>query len=183
MDIADLIGIVGGIAGLVALGIEGYNLWKKRSPQLKIFAPYSFTGDNAGTGERMLFVLIRIANSSERVAHLYLETTSAEILYRNRWYPVGVVSFAKDAQMNFDLPENVQVHAGIKSFKFFDKFDSAVVSLDNPYSRYVGLRSHSAEALNNAERIRFVIYDCNLQKYIVETEILKNDPEHIGEKK
>ncbi|WP_288650142.1 hypothetical protein [Pseudomonas sp. UBA5568] len=116
MDAAGFVGVIGGLAGMAALAIEGYGLWNKRKPRLKIFAPYSFTGD--ADKEKMLFVLVRIANTSERAAHLYLETTTAEILYKGRWYPVGVVSFAKDVKLNFDLPENIQYHAGVKSFEF-----------------------------------------------------------------
>jgi hypothetical protein len=178
MGVADTIGLIGGLAGLLALGIEGYGLWKRRQPQLTLFTPYFITGDTEDK-RRVLFVLVRISNSSERVANLYLETTSAEILFKGRWYPVTIPSFPKDAPMNFDLDNEVQWHAGLKSFEFFNKFDEAVISLDYPYSRYLAFHSHQREAINNPERLRLILRDCNLNKYVVESEILRNDPEHL----
>lgn len=183
MGITDTIGLLGGIAGLFALGIEGYTMWQKRKPQLSLFTPFSFTGYHQESSQHTIFVLVRIANSSDRVAHLYLETLRAEILFKDRWYPVSVPSFRKDANMSFDLHEDVQHHAGIKSFQFFNKFDEAVVSLDYPYSCYIGMYCHSVEAINNAERLRLMIHDCNLTQYTIESDILKNDPEHWQAKK
>ena len=109
MSNADLIGILGGVAGLVALLVQGYTLWQKRKPALVLFVPYHFTGDEAQSNQRILFALIRLANTSERPAHLYLETLRAEVRYKGRWYQMSVPSFAPQAQMQFDLPEHIQL--------------------------------------------------------------------------
>jgi hypothetical protein len=179
MNVSDWVGVLGGLAGLLALGVEGYALWLKRRPELILFVPYHFTGDHAQSKQRMLFALIRISNTSERVAHLYLETLRAEVLFKGCWYPMSVVSFSPKSNMEFDLPEPIQHHAGIKYFNFFNKFDPAVVSLDSPYSRYLGMTCPDRGVLENAERLRIEFKDCNLHHYIIEADILKNDPEHI----
>lgn len=178
MNLSDTIGIVGGLAGLLALGIEAYSLWKRRSPNLTMFTPYYFSGE-APDNKRILFVLVRISNSSERIANLYLETATAEILYKGRWYPVIIPNFAKGISVDFDLPEAFKHHAGIGSFDFFNKFDEANVSIDYPYSRYMGFHSHQTNAIDAPERLRLTLRDCNLKKIVVESEILKNDPEHM----
>jgi hypothetical protein len=178
MSPADWIGVIGGAAGLVALAVQGYVLWLKRKPALILFVPYHFTGDEPNSKHRLLFALVRISNTSERPAHLYLETLRAEVLFKGRWYQMSVPSFAPQATMQFDLPEPVQYYAGIKYFKFFNKFDSAVIPLDLPYSRYLGLAFHDPSVVNNAERLRLEVKDCNMIKYVIEADILKNDPEH-----
>lgn len=180
MNIADFVGIIGGIAGLGALSIEGVSIWRRRKPKLTLFAPYNFTGNNSENNARLLFVLIRISNSSERIANLFLETTRAEVLYRGVWYPVAVPSFQKNTEIRFDIPDEIQHIAGIKNFQFFNKFDEAVISFDRPYSRYIGMYSDSVDTINNAERVRLVIHDCNLRKYVIEGDIRKNDPEHMN---
>jgi hypothetical protein len=178
MSPADWVGVIGGIAGFAALAVQGYALWLKRRPALNLFVPYHFTGDEPNSKQRVLFALVRISNTSERPAHLYLETLRAEVLFKGRWYQMSVLSFAPHADMHFDLPEPVQHYAGLKYFKLFNKFDGAVIPLDHPYSRYLGLAFHDPSVVNNAERLRFEVKDCNLVKYTVEADILKNDPEH-----
>jgi hypothetical protein len=178
MAIADWVGILGGVAGLLALGIEGYDHWKKRKPQLTLFIPYHFTGDEAQSKQRMLFALARISNTSERTAHLYLETLRAEVLFKGRWYQMSVPSFAPEANLQFDLPEPIQHHAGVKYFKFFNKFDATVISLDKPYSIFIGMTCLDRGVVDNAERLRIEVKDCNLSKYTIEADILRNDPEH-----
>ena len=182
MDASAWIGLVGGISGLLALVIQGYYLWLKRKPSLSLFAPYHFQGDHAESKQRMLFTLIRVSNTSERAAHLYLETLRAEVLFKGRWYQMSVISFVPSADMKFDLPEPIQHAAGIKYFKFFHKFDSAVVTLDNPYSRYLGLTCSERGVVDNAERLRIEVKDCNLDLYKIEADILKNDPEHSNKR-
>ena len=178
MGTSNWVGILGGLAGLLALAIEGYGYWKKRKPQLALFVPYHFTGDEAQSKQRILFALVRISNASERAAHLYLETLRAEVLFKGRWYQMSVPSFAPKANMEFDLPEPIQHHAGVKYFQFFNKFDAAVITLDNPYSRYIGMTCLDRGVVEKAERLRIEVKDCNLTRYIIEADILSNDPEH-----
>ena len=179
MSGADLIGLVGGLAGVLALLIEGYNHWKKRNPNFVLFAPYHFTGTDATTRQRMLFVLVRVANTSERVAHLYLETLRAEVFYEKRWYPMSVINIPENAPVAVDLPVHIQQHAGVNQIKFFNKFDPAVVSVDHPYSRYLIMMCANPNVAENAERLRLEFKDCNLMRYVLEAEILPNDPEHL----
>ena len=179
MQPADVIGIIGGIAGFTALAVQGYLMWQKRKPDLKLFVPYNFSGDHAGSGQRMMFCLVRISNLSERPAYLYLETLKAEVLYKNRWHPVEVPSFSEQVNMSFDLPEQVQFHTGVKQIPFFNKFSSPVISLDNPYSRYFAVTCHDRGAMEQGERLRLEFKDCNFTKHVLEADILKNDPEHV----
>ncbi|MCC5879712.1 MAG: hypothetical protein JJU03_07450 [Idiomarina sp.] len=179
MQLADLLGIIGGLAGLLALAVQGYLIWQKRKPDLKLFVPYNFSGDHTESGQRMMFCLVRISNLSERPAYVYFETLKAEVLYKNRWHPVEVPSFSQQANMDFDLPEAVQFHTGVKQIPFFNKFSSPVISLDNPYSRYFAVTCHDRGAIDHGERLRLEFKDCNLTKHVLEAEILKNDPEHV----
>lgn len=178
MEPADVIGVIGGLAGFAALAIQGYTTWQKRKPDLKLFVPYNFSGDNAQSGQRMKFCLVRISNLSERPAYCYFETLKAEVLYKNRWHPVEVPSFPEDAKMSFDLPEAIQFHAGVKQIPFFNKFISPVISLDNPFSRYLAVTCHDRGAMEHGEKLRIEFKDCNLTKHVLEADILKNDPEH-----
>lgn len=179
MQPADVIGIIGGIAGFTALAVQAYLMWQKRKPDLKLFVPYNFSGDHAESGQRMMFCLVRIPNLSERPAYVYFETLKAEVLFRNRWHPVEVPSFAEQANMSFDLPEPVQFHTGVKQIPFFNKFSSPVISLDNPYSRYFAVTCHDRGAMEHGERLRLEFKDCNLTKHVLVADILKNDPEHV----
>lgn len=178
MSPVDVIGIIGGLAGFVALAIQGYLMWQKRKPDLKLFVPYHFSGDISESGQRMMFCLVRISNLSERPAYVYFETLKAEVLYRNRWHPVEIPSFADGANVNFDLHEDIQFHAGVKQIPFFNKFSSPVISLDNPYAKYFALTCHDRAAMDHGERLRLEFKDCNLTKHVLEADILKNDPEH-----
>jgi len=180
MQAADVIGMIGGFAGLAALAVQAYLLWQKRKPDLKLFVPYHFSGDHAESGQRMMFCLVRISNLSERSAYIYFETLKAEVLYRGRWHPVDVPSFPESASMQFDLPENVQFHAGVKQIPFFNKFSSPVISLDQPYSKYFAVTCHDRGAMEYGEKLRLEFKDCNLERHVLEAEILKNDPEHTG---
>lgn len=178
MNVVNWIGLIGGAAGLIALGLEGYRLWMKRRPSLTLFVPYHFTGDDASSRQRMLFALVRISNHSERTAYLYLETLRAEVKFKGRWYPMSVPSFPPSVTFHCDLPETIQHHAGVKYIRFFNKFDPAVIALDKPFSRYFGMTCHDRVAVENAERLRLEVKDCNLVRYIIEADIQKNDPEH-----
>jgi hypothetical protein len=176
MQPVDLIGILGGLAGLVALIVQGYILWQKRKPDLRLFVPYHFSADRPDSDGRLLFCLIRISNLSERPAFIYFETVKAEILYRKCWHTASVPNFPEDSKFTFDLPEQTQHHAGVKQFKFFNKFSNNVISLDNPYSRYFALTYPDRNIIENAEKLRLAFKDCNLKKHVLEAEILKNDP-------
>jgi hypothetical protein len=176
---SDFIGVVGGVAGFIALAVQGYALWQKRKPELKLFVPYNFSGDLAGSGSRVKFCLVRISNLSERPAYVYFETLKAEILYKNRWHPVEVPSFADNTKMEFDLPDDVQFHTGVKQFPFFNKFSSPVISLDKPYSRYFAAICHDREAMEHGEKLRIQFKDCNLISHTLEADILKNDPQNV----
>jgi hypothetical protein len=178
MSPADWVGVIGGISGFAALAVQGYTLWLKRRPALNLFVPYHFSTSDLNSKQRVLFALVRISNTSERPAYLYLETLRAEVLFKGRWYQMCVRNFPPQAPLQFDLPERIQHHAGVKYFKVFHKFDSALISLDRPYSTYVGLTFHDPNVVNNADRLRLEVKDCNLVKYTIEADILKNDPEH-----
>lgn len=181
MNVAFWTGIlgVGGFAGFAALGFQAYDLWSRRAPKLKLFVPYNFKGTDSGTQSRFMFALVRISNSSYREAFIYFETLRAEILFRKRWYQMTVPSIPPDHAMTFDLPEQVQHYAGVKYILFFNKFDSPVIALDKPYSRYMGMYCSNSNVVEGAEKLRLQFKDCNLRRYTLIADILKNDPEYL----
>jgi hypothetical protein len=124
----------------------------------------------------VLFVLVRISNTSERPAYLYLDTLHADALFSGEWHNVQVVSFPKDVLVNTDLPEVARLHAGIEYIKAFNRFDDAVVSLDTPFSRYLPITSGEAELTIVPKRIRIHVRDCNLVAYTLEAEIPASAP-------
>lgn len=174
----ELIALIGGLAGLIALVVQGFQLYMKRSPSLKLFVPYHFTGSASHNNQRLLFCLTRISNLSERAAFIYLETLRAEVLFKGRWYQMSVWSIPKGKNLETDIPEHIQHEAGIKYIDPFNKFSNPVISLDKPYASYIPITSTEQAVVEGAERLRLEMRDCNLKKYIIEAEILKNDPEH-----
>lgn len=179
MEIADFIGVVGGLAGMGALCIEGVSLWRKRIPRLTMFIPYHGGGQNTA-GQEVMFLLVRISNSSERIAHMYLETLSAELLHKRKWHQAIVPSYRKDVTLSFDLDLEIQHQSGIRSFEPFNKFDKAIITMDEPYCRYISLYCDMGAELREAEELRITVYDCNLRKYKIKGKILKQDPGTIN---
>lgn len=173
MSTTDTIAIIGGVSGLVALAVQGIQLWRNRTPSLKLFVPYHFTGSASHNNQRVLFCLARISNLSERPAFIYLETLRAEVLFKGRWYQMSVWNIPKDKVLETDFPEHIQHEAGIKNVDPFNKFSSPVISLDNPYSSYIPITSSEQAVVEGAERLRLEFKDCNLKKFVIETEILK----------
>jgi len=178
MSAADWIGIVGGITGLIALALQTHVMWLKRRPKFKLYLPYRYSGAIQNT--RVLFILMRLSNLSERNAHIYFETLTAEALYKGRWYQMQVeLSSTPSEQIIIDLPDSVKNYAGVNDIPRFNKFDNGFISLDNPYSRYIALTCAQREVVEMPERVRFEFQDCNLFWYSVEGEVLlENDPEH-----
>lgn len=177
--IALSLSLLGALSGVLALVINGYNYWIKRRPRLRLFVSYHFTGNtgNTGTPQRLvLFALVRIGNTSERPAHLYLETMRAKILFEECWYPAEIMACETDTLCT-DFSDVEQRHIGLKSsIKPFDKFDPAVVSLDNPYARFVPITCANGHVLNKAERLRLEVKDSSLKCHIIEADILRKDP-------
>jgi len=178
INIPNSIAVIGGLAGFTAFIIQVIQLWKNRSPSLRLFIPYHFTGSASHNNQRVLFCLIRISNLSERPAFIYLETLRAEILFKERWYQMSVISFPKDQQLQTDLPENVQYEAGLRDIKHFNRFSGPVISLDSPYSVYIPMTFLDQVVVEKGERLKLEFKDCNLKKYIIEAEISKNAPEY-----
>lgn len=178
MNISEAIGLVGGLSGLLALGMQGVKMWSNRSPDLRLFVPYHFTGSASHNQQRVLFCLSRISNLSGRPAFIYLETLRAEVLYKGRWYQMTVLNMPKGKSLETDFPEHIRHEAGIKYVEPFCKFDNPVIALNKPYSVYIPVTCTEQVVVENGERIRLEFKDCNLKKFIIETEILKNDPEH-----
>lgn len=176
--IGGLIGLIGGLAGLIALIIQGVQLWKRRYPRLKLFVPYHFTGSASHNQQRVLFCLVRISNLSERPAFIYLETLRAEVLFKGRWYQMSVISFPKDKPLETDFPEHILYEAGLKDVQHFNKFSGPVISLDNPYSSYIPITYSEHAVVEGAERLRLEFKDCNLKKYVIDAEVLDNDPQN-----
>ena len=178
MDLANWTGFLGGVAGLAALVMQGYDVWKRRRPVLRLWVPFCFVGTHASSKQRVLFALIRISNTSERPAYLYLETLRAHVYLTGGWHEVGVLAFPGDTLVNTDLPETARLHAGIEYIKAFSRFDNAVVSLDTPFSRYLGLTSADAELTAAPGRLRVSVKDCNLVAYELEADIQASEPPH-----
>jgi hypothetical protein len=181
MDVTFWTGVlgIGGIAGIAALGFQSYDLWSRRVPNLKLFVPYNFKGTHSESKDRFIFALVRISNSSYREAFIYLETLRAEVLFKKRWYQMSVPSFPANHGAQFDLPEEVQHYAGVKYISFFNKFDSPVISLDKPYSRYIGLYCSNPNIVEGAEKLKLEFKDCNLRRYTLIADIVNNDPEYL----
>jgi hypothetical protein len=170
---------VGGVAGFAALEFQAYDLYSKRVPKLKLFVPYNFKATEERSRTRLLFALERISNSTYREAFICFETLRAEVLFRNRWYQMSVPSIPPDHGMGFDLPEQLQHYAGMKYILFFNKFDSPVIALDKPYSRYMALYCSNSDVIEGAEKLRLQFKDCNLRRYTLIADILQNDPEYL----
>lgn len=179
ISVTNLIAVIGGLAGFTAFVIQGIQLWKNRSPSLRLFIPYHFTGSASENNQRFLFCLVRISNLSERPAFIYLETLRAEVLFKGRWYQMSVISFPKDKQLETDFPDHLIYYSGLKDVQHFNKFSGPIISLDNPYSSYIPITYSESNVVEGAERLRLEFKDCNLEKYVIESDILDNDPQNI----
>ncbi len=176
-DIANWVGLIGGISGLVALGLQLYELQKNRKPQLKLFIPYHFTGTQHETKYRTLFLLLRISNSTNADAFLYLETLRVELLYKGIWYQVTTLDIGEEIQTDF--PEVIQHLSGVKYVKGFNKFKSPAISRNNPFSTYLPVTFPDMAVIENAEEVRITVKDCHLEKYTLQSKIILNDPQHL----
>ncbi len=178
MSLSEVTALIGGLAGFTALAVQGIHLWKNRNPSLKMFVPYHFTGSASHNNQRLLFCLVRISNLSDRPAFVYLETLRAEVLFKKRWYQMSVWNFPKGQSLQTDIPEPIQHDAGIKDVPPLNKFSSPVISLDNPYSAYIPITCSEQAVVEGGERLKLEFKDCNLKTYVIEAEIIKNDPQH-----
>jgi hypothetical protein len=172
MTTSDLIGILGGVAGILALVNQGYTMWQNRLPKLVMFIPFAIIGDQAK--ERHLILLVRLANTSERPANMYLETLHSEVFSDGQWHHAPIVIFAANAKISFDLPPEIQRQSGVKDIKFFEIFDNALITLDHPYSRYLVLSPKNVPILEKVERLRIKLRDCNLHEHVVEAEVQRD---------
>lgn len=174
MTNADLIGILGGLAGVLALVIQGYTMWRNRLPKLVMFVSNVITGEL--NNQRHLILMIRIANTSERPAYMYLETLYAEVLFNGRWHHAPTLIFPPGAKLHFDLSAEHQQQSGVKEIKFIEKFEDALITLDRPYSRYLPLAPQKVTHLEQVTRLRIKLKDCNLHEHVVEADLPKHGP-------
>ncbi len=173
-DLSFWTGIIGGIAGLMAL----YDRWCDRKPQLRIFAPYNFTGIDAQTENPVLSIFLRISNSSRASAFLYLETMSVELFYDGSWVRTKRLDPKPGALASTDLPEEQQVAFGITEAPFLTKFGATLVTIDNPLCGYVVVSHSDRRILSGFSRIRVAVNDCHLHNHCVTIDLQEQKRKH-----
>jgi len=47
-----------------------------------------------------------------------------------------------------------------------------------PYSAYIPITCSDQAVVEGGERLKLEFKDCNLKTYVIEAEIIKNDPQH-----
>jgi hypothetical protein len=167
-NIADIIGILGGVTGLVALAVQGYTMWQNRRPKLVMFISNVLIGYL--NKQPNLIVLIRLANTSTRPAFMYLDTLYAEVLCNGRWHPAPALIFPPGAKMNFDLPAESQQRSGVHAIKPLEIFEDALITLDHPYSRLIPLNPQGVSHLEKVTRLRIKLKDSSLHEHQVEAD-------------
>ena len=172
MDFASWTGLLGGIAGTVALLVEAWEMWKRRKPALRLFVPLAWTGTiQSAEQQRMLALLIRISNSSEMPAHPYFENIRADVRYRGEWHHCGVTDMQGDEKVGTSFPQAIERYLGIGRIPYFCRFDDVAITVGGPYSRFLLLTSDEPGVYAEPECARLTLLDCTGTSYTLEAKI------------
>jgi hypothetical protein len=177
MVIPSLIGLIGGLVGALSGLLALWDRWKNRKPRFILFAPYNFTGQDAETRRRVLFVYLRIANLSKNRAFLYLETMSVEIKSSGKWHKAVVGNTDSKTPFETDFPEFDKVRFGLHDVKFINRFDETIVDCDAPLCGYIPL-IYKDEDIIHPEGIRIKVKDCHLKSYTMEVDFAEQQRKH-----
>jgi hypothetical protein len=164
------LGILGGLLSL-------RDRWQNRKPHLQLFAPYLFWGTDVANKRRFLFLYLRIANSSQKNAYLYLETMSVMLKINGIWYRTY---FSDQEIKRTDFSDAEKLHFGIGKARVINRFEDNIITFDKPLCGYVIL-GHANDAIFDGaiEKVKIEVEDCHHEKsalYADLEEQLKKDP-------
>lgn len=179
VTIAVVVGVIGGI----------WSLWDRiinRKPILKLFTPYYFSCKDGVSMQPVLMILVRISNSSQKSAFLYLETMSIEVMSNGKWYKTKRLNTEQTTPLKTDFSEAEKVRFGINDVKYLNRFGCTVVSYDNPLSGYVPVAHEEESVLTNIDKIRIKVTDCHFKSYEMEVDLKEQqrnyDPDYQFDK-
>lgn len=175
-----LVGIIAGLVGVVGGWITLYDKWRNRKPKLSLWVPYNWTGEDIGAQKRFLALYLRISNTSNKEAYLYLETMSVSLKIKNNWYRVYLSDLPYEGIKETDFPERELRHFGIGKVKFLNRFEDNIVTFEKPLCGYVVVGYKDDSIFNESiDMIRLEVEDCHRKKHILYTDLekqLESDP-------
>ena len=137
-SIGSTVGLIGGIVGIIASLWAFCDRFKNRKPNIKVFAPYHWTANDAKTGQQVLFVYFRFSNISQTPTYLFLETLKTEIYYSEseQWENIQNLKLLKD-KVQTDFSEAKKNEFGIEKAKYLNVFDDCIIKYSEPLCGYL----------------------------------------------
>ena len=183
-DFSILIGVILGLIGIAGGYLTLIDKWKNRKPKLNLFVPYNWSGVDTGANKRFLNLYLRISNSSNKSAFLYLETLYVEVKINGKWFPT---EFFEVELKGTDFPEAEKERFGIGKVEFLKRFNENVVTYDKPLCGYISVTCNKDSIFESSiEAIKVEVYDCHERRYILHVDLnkqLEKDPYRKYEKK
>ena len=182
--------IVSNIGVIVALSLGAIQVvewWNNRNPKLQLFVPEYYTGTDVGANERFLAILVRISNLSQKNAYLLPETMAVKIKSDGKWHTTKIPWIPNKEYIETDLTESQKVIIGTNEVKLLKRFESPVITYDNPLTRYIPLYCDDANVLEKVEGIKIYVEDSHHKPHIMEVGSLteqrnKHDPDYQFDK-
>lgn len=168
-------GFLGGLAGLLVLGLELFRLWRDRKPRLRLFTPDWFVGFDAVHKKPVLNVLLRISNSSSRIAFLYLETMQVEIQILREWKQREVLETSHVEKISTDFPKEKGAALGLSHIGYLNRWKAPAVSSEAPLSGYVAMDYDAGWKACDLSGIRINVEDCHRRKHRLSAKLGKEE--------
>jgi hypothetical protein len=176
--------VVSNIGIIVALSlgvIQVVEWWNNREPKLELFVPQFSTGRDPNSNILALNMLVRISNSHAKNAYLFPETMSIEVKNNSTWHKTHIAWISDRTYLVFaDISPYEQTVWGMNEVPILKRFENAVISYDNPLSRYITIVHENESVLQNVDGIRIQVRDCHMKLYKMEVDLAeqsKYDPE------
>jgi hypothetical protein len=173
----------GALAGLIVAGIQIQNWRENREPILELFVPQNFTGGVTYSDTLPLNILVRIVNFRNKNAVLFFETMSVEVKSNGTWHKTKIDWMADSDYLVTNFPKDQRSIMGVDDIRRIKRFESSVITYDNPLSRYIVVTHKENESvLKNLTDIRVKVRDCHMKPYTLEVNLAeqqqKYDPDY-----
>ena len=173
--------LTGSIGGIWSL----YDRYKNRRPNLNLFVPENFTGEDRVSKQLFLHILVLISNDSKRNAYLLPFTMSIEIMSDGKWNKIQIGWIGKKKHLETDFDERQKIIHGIDEVEILRRFESPVISYDNPLTRYISITHKNSSILKSIDGVRLKIRDCHFKLYVLSCDLKeqrkKYDPDYLPE--